>query len=137
MVHFHFQQNPKHEACFPKMSYKKLYYPMRCESCVASLHHAPCSLRLSVRQPRQGCLLWCSKKYTVATFCFKETHWQRGVSGEYEQTVECEMKDLERLRHLEDGLPVKVKYWTKERPSKCSCRCCWASWNTKQREICK
>ena len=117
------------------MSDNKLYYyPMKCVSRVASLHEAPSRLRLSVRQPRQGwCLPWCSKKHTVATFCFKETHWQQGLSGEYEQTVECEMKDLERLRRLEDDLPVKMKYWTKGRPSKCS----WASWNTKQREICK
>ena len=100
------------------MSYKKLYYPMKCVSRVASLHQAPSSLRLNVRQPRQGCLPRCSKKHTVATFCFKETHWQQGLSGEYEQTVECEMKDLERLRRLEDDLPVKMKYRTKGRPSK-------------------
>ena len=100
------------------MSYKKLYYPMKCVSRVASLHQAPSSLRLNVRQPRQGCLPRCSKKYTVATYCFKETHWQQGLSGEYEQTVECEMKDLERLRRLEDDLPVKMKYRTKGRPSK-------------------
>ena len=78
----------------------------------------PSSLRLSVREPREGCLPWCSKKDTVATFCFKETHWQKGVSGEYKQTVGSEMTDLERLRRLKDDLPVKVKYWTKGRPSK-------------------
>ena len=106
------------------MSYnnKLYYYSMKCVSRVASLHEAPSSLRLSVRQPRRGCLPWCSDKHTVATFCFKETLWQhQGVSGEYEQTVECELKNLERLKRLEADLPVKVKmYWSSKgrRPSK-------------------
>ncbi|MPC75383.1 hypothetical protein E2C01_069769 [Portunus trituberculatus] len=100
------------------MSGNKLYCNLKCVARAATLQQAPSSLRLSVRQPRQGCLPWCSKKHTVATLCFKEALWQQGVSGEYEQTVECEVKDLARLRRLEADLPVKVKCWTKGRPSK-------------------
>ena len=91
---------------------------MKCIATIVSLQQAPSRLRLSVRQPRRGCLPWWPKRRTVATLCFKEAHWQQGASGEYEQTVQAEMKDLAKLRRLEADLPVKVKYWIKGRPSK-------------------
>ena len=93
-------------------------YHLKCVARVSTLQQAPSRLRLSVRQPRRGCLPWWPKKRTVATFCFKEALWQQGASGEYEQTAECEVKNLARLRRLEADLPVKVKHWTKGRPSK-------------------
>ena len=93
-------------------------YHLKCVSRVSTLQQAPSRLRLSVRQPRRGCLPWWPKKHTVATLCFKEALWEQGASGEYEQTAECEVKNLARLRRLEADLPVKVKHWTKGRPSK-------------------
>ncbi|KAK8391366.1 hypothetical protein O3P69_017163 [Scylla paramamosain] len=85
-------------------------------TCWSPAHRLECLS--SVRQPRRGCLPWCSKKRTVATFCFKEAHWQQGASGEYEQTAEYAVKDLAKLKRLAADLPIKVKYWTKGRPSK-------------------
>ena len=93
-------------------------YKMKSVAHISTLRHAPSRLQLSVRQPRQGCLPWWPKKYTLATLCFKEAHWQQGATGEYEQTAECVVKDMARLRRLEADLPVKVKYWTKGRPKK-------------------
>ena len=91
---------------------------MKCLARITTLSQAPSRLQLSVRQPHQGCLPWCPKKHTLATFCFKEALWQQGASGEYEQTTECTVKNMARLRRLEADLPVKVKWWTKGRPSK-------------------
>ncbi|MPC85145.1 hypothetical protein E2C01_079907 [Portunus trituberculatus] len=100
------------------MSGNKLYSHLKCVARADTLQEAPSRLRLSVRQPRQGCLPWCPKKHTVATLCFKEALWQQGDSGEYGQTVECKVKNLAKLRRLEADLPVKVKCWTKGLTSK-------------------